>query len=194
MRLSFSLSLIPAMLALVAGVCLAGPITYQITDVSPIPAGPIGIDGATVAGTIETDGTIGALATGNIVAWNILLTDGIGNSFDLTNGNSAATATGTALTATPTSLLFNFDTPNDGGLGYFQIVDSSNGWGWFLSGPNGSALEGMLSNTAANGLDAGLASLDPQPITLATTVPEPASLLLFGAGLAVIGVLRRFAL
>jgi hypothetical protein len=147
--------------------------------------------GATVAGTIETDGTIGALASGDILAWNIQLTDGIGDSFDLTNGNSAATATGTALTATPTSLLFNFDTPNVGGLGYFQILDSSNGWGLFYSGPNGSAVTGVLSPTVSNGLDNGLASLDPQPITLATTVPEPASFVLFAARLGVIGVLRR---
>src|SRR5580704_15610887 len=42
MRPNFGLSLVPAMLALGAGICLAGPITYQITDVSPIPAGPIG--------------------------------------------------------------------------------------------------------------------------------------------------------
>ena len=117
-----------------------------------------GIDDATVSGMIETDGTIGALVTGDILAWNVLVTNGIGGSFDLTSGNSAVTATGTALTATATELLFNFDTPDDGGLGYFQIVDSSNGWGWFLSGPSGSAVEGVLSDTSASCCDAGLGS------------------------------------
>jgi hypothetical protein len=111
--------------------------------------------------------------------------------FDLTSGNSAVTATGTALTATATELLFNFDTPNDGGLGYFQIVDSSNGWGWWLSGPDGSSTERVLSDTSASCCDAGLASLNSQPITLATTTPEPASFVLLGAGLGVISLFRR---
>jgi len=44
--------------------------------------------GATIIGTIETDGTIGALAPGNIVSWSLEADDGSGEHAPITIGSS----------------------------------------------------------------------------------------------------------
>src|SRR5206468_6782010 len=63
--------------------------------------------------SVTTDNTIGALAPSNILAWNILVSNGT-NSFTLTQLNSAIGSNGSNLSATATDLLFNFSSS-----GYF---------------------------------------------------------------------------
>lgn len=192
MRLKFNRGALTAIILMVAsGICHAD-ITYTVDQVSPFPAGPFGIDPATVSGTLQTDGTIGTLTTSNFLSWNIVVSNGIGGSFDLTSGDSTLTATGTATTATATTVQFSFGPSpgtSPGALGYFEILDSTNGWGWALAVPPGTALEAVLSDTSGSCCDAGLASFD-SPITLATAVPEPASFLFLSASLGMIGVFR----
>lgn len=149
-----------AAFTVLAGVGRADPITYQVTQ------GPFGLDGATVSGTVQTDGTIGTLASTDILNWNVVVTDGLGGSFDLMNANSALSLNGTAVTATATALQFNFGSaPPLGTLGDFEILDAANGWGWELALPSvGTTSEAVLPR-GGNG-DAGLAALFPQPITL----------------------------
>jgi hypothetical protein len=141
-----------------------------------------------VSGTIETDGTIGTLGASDFTTWSLLLSDGLGQSFTINPGNSIVTITGTATTATTNLLQFNFDTPNDGALGYFEIQDTTDGWGLWFAVPPGTALAGITNPDG--GLDNGLISLDAQPITVGTAAPEPSASLLLASVLGIMGAIR----
>jgi len=139
-------------------------------------------------GTVETGGTSGTLAASNFLSWDLLLSDGVGDSFTLTPGNASVTVMGTATTATSTLLQFNYDTPDDGALGYFEIVDAAAGWGWQLAVPPGTAVGGILQPKPDLG-DIGLLSFNAQPMTIGA-VPEPFGFILFLAGFGVIDLVR----
>jgi len=62
-----------------------------------------------VTGFIETDGTIGAIGTGNILDFNLLLNDGRTTLDDNLSNSVFEVPGGGALSATTTQLLFNFD-------------------------------------------------------------------------------------
>jgi hypothetical protein len=83
-----------------AGLAHASPIVYTVSTSDFVLGMQIlGINGGTVSGTIETDGTIGTLASSDILSWSLLLNDGAGQTFTLNPGNSTAILTGTATTA-----------------------------------------------------------------------------------------------
>ena len=113
-------------------------ITYAVTTGF---GHPIGIYGATISGTVQTDGMTGILAASNLLNWTVIVTDGLGGSSMLIDGNSTLSVNGTALTATATALQFNFDTPNIGALGNFEIIAASKGRVWAFAVPPGIALE-----------------------------------------------------
>lgn len=165
-----------------SGFVRAGTITYNVND------GPYGLNDATIVGTVETDGTIGTLASSDFLTWDLLLSDGVGDTFTLTPGNSSVTITGTATTATPSLLQFNYDTPDDGALGYFEIMDATAGWGWQLAVPPGTAVGGIVQPNPDLGT-IGLLSFDAQPLAIGA-VPEPSGFWLLSAGLGIIGTLR----
>lgn len=165
-----------------AGFVHASPITYNVD------LGSYGINGGTAVGTIETDGTIGTLDTADLLTWNLLLSDGVGDSFTLNPGNSSVTITGTATTATANLLQFNFDTPDDGALGYFEIVDTTAGWGLQFAVPPATANGGILNPNPDIGT-VGIVSFAPQPITIGA-VPEPSAFLLLASGVGIIGAVR----
>jgi hypothetical protein len=170
-----------------AGVCRAGDITYQVDQ------GPLGINGATIVGTVETDGTIGTLAAGDLLSWNLLLSDGVGDTFTLTPGDSGVTITGTATTATASLLQFNYDTPpsaDAGDLGYFEILDAAAGWGWGLATPGNQSVGGVIQPNPDLGT-VGLLSLDAQPITIGVAVPEPSSYGFMMIGLGLLVLMRK---
>jgi hypothetical protein len=104
MRIYSLTSLTAACLMAGACLCSAAPITYNVAET-------IGNGG--VSGFIQTDGTLGSLSTGNIIAWNLTLDDGV-NSVNMTEANSAeaifnADSSGpSAVTGTATQLLFDF--------------------------------------------------------------------------------------
>src|SRR5271157_1463107 len=98
---------------LVAVVCSASPITYNVSRT-------IGI--GSVTGFIETDGTIGGLTSANIVDWTLLLNDGIFTFtlFGPSSGNNSVVFTqGADVSASATQLLFNFG-GSDNGVLLFQ--------------------------------------------------------------------------
>lgn len=110
----FHLMAILVAMLLWVGVSTAAPITYSVNRT--IAAG-------SVTGTIQTDGTMGVLAAANVTDWNLTLFDGT-NTFVLTGpasgNNSHVFITGSDVTATANSLLFNFSGID---LGYllFQV-------------------------------------------------------------------------
>jgi hypothetical protein len=177
------------MLLAVAGLCCADPIDYQVDDIFGFYAST----GQGVVGTIETDGTTGTLAASDILGWNLVLSDGLGDSFDITNENSTPSVTGTALTATASALQFNFGTVEEGGstLGDFEILDSSNGWGWTFAVPPGTALEGVPAGPYESSYNYAPIAYDTQPVTIGTATPEPSGFVLLSAALGMIGVLRQ---
>jgi len=82
-------------------------ITYQVDRA---------FGGGTIVGTIETDGKLGPLSKGNIVAWSFEAFDSVDTyQFSSATGFLQGDAWG-YLSATPTQLIFDFDAVNASGL------------------------------------------------------------------------------
>jgi hypothetical protein len=194
MKLRFSTSTIRKIAAFVFGASLvhAGTIVYSVNESDLGLSGGIGINEATYSVTIETNGTLGALDSGNIIGYSLLLNDGAGQTFTLDPGNSTVTLTGTATTATPGLLQFNYDSPDFGGLGYFEILDSTDGWGLFFATAAGGVPNGGIINPDGASTQ-GLIGFEPEPITLGTAqTPEPSSFGFMLPGLvALVWISRR---
>jgi hypothetical protein len=169
------------MMVLQAGPCSATPITYTVGQA-------IGLGGVT--GTVQTNGTTGVLSASDIVGWNLELT-GVGAAFNLTSPASSVFLVGGDLTATATDLYFNFSA-SDGGYVLFQLVpfsgtqyycDQALGGGPCLQGA--SVVPQYYTDPSAQIVPEGgnqviaTAAADP--------VPEPMTLVLFGAGLLGLG-------
>lgn len=147
--------------------------------------------GAAMHGTITTDGTTGALDPGNILAWDIYVDLITRDVFDKTNSTLLASkvglsATGLALTVDNPDGYLAFSKGFGGGHPYsLQLAD-------FTTQPGGQAgyLQGRL---AVNTIDLG-AGTGPWTVTgtdpVTRTVPAPATMLLFGAGMAGLAVTR----
>ena len=75
--------------------------------------------------SITTDGTLGVLGAANITSWSVVIADPDPtrsfNNFTLTPGNSALRLLGDALSATPTSLLFDFGSAGSDNLEFYQV-------------------------------------------------------------------------
>ena len=140
-----------------------------------------------VTGTITTDGTLGALATANLVDWALTLNDGT-TTFLLTSANSeVGFILGKALGEKASQLLF--DTAN-GGIVLFQNPTIGSGQNfWCLDNPSGSCdsrpgteslrLNGTTQTAAWQGIvviGAADAAGPPSAIRL------PATLILLGLG------------
>lgn len=67
------------------------------------------LGGATVNLSVTTDGTLGILAAANVTSWNIAVTaPSPANSYTYMPGNSVLIVTGIALSATASTLTYNF--------------------------------------------------------------------------------------
>ncbi len=107
----------------IAPFCRASSITYDVN---------LQVGAATVTGNIITDGTIGTLNGGNIVGWNLLVTDGA-YSFD--ENSSSPTSLGLYfhtddLSATASQLLFNFSGTDSPNFMYFTGVTNPGAYDW----------------------------------------------------------------
>jgi hypothetical protein len=148
-----------------------------------------------LVGQLTTDGTQGVLHQSDITAWTLLMTQN-SLSFQLTEANSSIYVVGSALTATPSGVFWDFNAP---ATNYMQIV--------FANGPLPVNLAMACFNDGAGTCGANPSSLDiivdnfvdavwsslPQngntEIGVIATVPEPSTWAMMILGFAGIGAM-----
>jgi hypothetical protein len=161
-----------------ASVCSAADITYDISQT-------IGTGGVT--GDIVTDGTVGTLATGDIVDWNLLINDGSAGTFDLlgplSGDNSYLTYDG-GLSATASDLSFEF-TPGS------AIEFSSNpAFADLCLNVNPCVFSPEDAETiyVDGGVNEQFVTFSPETQVVVGTTPEPSTIALIFAGIAFVGL------
>ena len=168
----------------------------------PAHAGPIfnvnrTIGPGSVVGSIETDGTIGVLATGNILDWTLTLDVGTGPFTllgPLSGSNSALAISGTSFSGSASQLLFDFSN-NNGGWVLFQnpnIGSSINFWclDGASAGCSGSASGETVATTLGSDVFASRSGVLAVADSELAPVPEPATLLLMSTTMAGISLIR----
>jgi hypothetical protein len=181
---SFSLAIAVAAAATLCGSpSQAAPITYNVNQT---------IGGGSVVGTIQTDGQIGVLSAGNFLAWDLTL-NGVGATFHMTNVGSEVVVVGDATTATATDIIFNYGGAADSYL-LFQELPLYNGKEYWCNTTSIGTCDGNAAVVPENYYDPSAQyenRVGSLSIATAVPVPEPASLALFGAALAGMGLVRR---
>ena len=97
-----------------------------------------------ITGTIVTNGNVGVLTAADIVGWNLALdADGNGTSAPLAGPpNDVFWLTGSALSATPTGLVWDFSTP---GFNIFQIHSSDFSTTWQMQASPPAMVDELLN-------------------------------------------------
>ncbi|MFN7175420.1 MAG: PEPxxWA-CTERM sorting domain-containing protein [Thermaurantiacus sp.] len=181
----------------IAVLALAAP-ADALTYVASRPVGA-----GSVALSISTDGTLGVLASANIVDWTITVTrgpDSVTLLGPLSGSNSGFTLSATNLSATSSDLLFDFDvngffliqTPNPGSSQPFWCVQGLAGGCFDFSGPGEAVLAvfgdfNQFTREARQGLQV-IASVGTG---VPGVIPEPATWALLIAGFGLVGTALR---
>jgi hypothetical protein len=146
------------------------------------------VGSGSVTGTIETN-SLGVLSTGDIVAWDLTLDDGLHSNGLSSSGANDLLSTINLLTASPTELFFDFDL----GLGGSLIVTKTIG-GWqfqALDTVDGGAVDIQHNFLGLHGtgflVDGGQLTFG----TATTALSEPSTLGLCGAGFLLTVLTRR---
>jgi hypothetical protein len=156
----------------------AAPITYGFDQ---------SLGGLTASGTIQTDGTIGALTTSNFIAWSITVTDGVTSDtftqantyfFDFAFDNISATAT--SLEVSPNFGQINLVYGTFLGVLYFNNNPALNSTTMWIGDPiRGTLVKCFGNSTGCSTYDGHTLATVVGP----TPVPEPTTLVMLGTGL-----------
>jgi len=150
------------------------------------------VGSGSITGTLETDSSLGVLSTGDILAWDFTLNDGL-HLGGLESGTQDLFGTANLLTASPTELFFDFDlglggifdVRTFGSLRSFQAIDTVTG--------GGVDIQHRLPDLHGTGfvVDGGQVRFG----TSTTALSEPSSIGLLVAGLLglVLGMRKKAA-
>jgi opacity protein-like surface antigen len=158
-----------------APAAFANPITYEVDQTFG--------GGATVTGTITTDGNIGALTSADIIDWDLVGSNGSVQSEFTKSDSSVSNALQNALTASLTSLSYNFDIPDEG-LIFINLTDQNDDvcWSVYTCENAPGIYLALKSEYLYSESESGT-----QVIATALAVPEPPTLAVLIAGLSVFG-------
>jgi len=144
-----------------------------------------------VTGTITTDSNVGNLQTSDITTWNLIV-NSLGTVYSLTPSTSTVFGFGQDLSATATSLYFNFGDTNPLTQGSFSITSSTSSASiTFASALSGNFYpgQGQITLTAPKGAlfaFSQIETLNTSQSVASVAVPGPIA----GAGLpALLGLL-----
>jgi PEP-CTERM motif len=170
-------------------ICDAGTITYSIQNY------PADQNGASLSGTITTDGTIGNLASSDILSWSWTITPLGGTPFTLTSSDpDSITNVLGSLVASASEITIavpvnggaetnDLTLENAGGIGSLEYSRESGGSVYFGYTASNAPIW-FTGNPSMGGTD---------PWVIATaSVPEPSTITLAGLG-AVVGLLHGLA-
>jgi hypothetical protein len=164
----------------------AGDITYTIQNYLADQ------NGATLSGTITTDGVIGNLAQGDILSWSYTITGDGESPVTVTSsdpfagvevdGSVVASATSITIAVPPVvpenQLILDASTGSTAvELGYVRLADDLGGGGGYRGDALGTTAGWDTTNPSMGGTN-------PWVIAEVSSVPEPSSLTLAGLGLA----------
>ena len=152
-------------------------IVYSIDQTSTTPevSGELSPLSDTIIGTITTDGVIGAVQSSDVLGWNLQINDNLrpGYDIDLTPANSGIWYdTGNGLTATATSLSFNFSNPGAVFIIQGTTYGFSSGYQYFcLQATGGPCIQGetivpdyyAVDGVSATGLSGTVPLGAPEP-------------------------------
>ena len=193
------------LLSLATATANAATITYFVDRIIDDGSGSVG----TVTGTITTDGTLGVLHAGNINSWTLTLTaQNLNGSLPDTTTDIISSADtlartvirpnngDTAVSATPTHLLFDFDfkdkSPSQVDSYFFLRGGSGNYWCLETS----VCIDDGVNKAETIGLNIDGTAVAKRVehtgvVAFATVIPVPAAVWLFGSGLlGLIGLAR----
>lgn len=170
-------------LALAGTTASAASITYNVNET-------IGL--GSVFGTIQTDGTLGALDQSNVIGFDLFV-NGPGAAIELTQANSVIVTSGSNLSAFQNHLAFNYSGPS--GFLLFQFGSFGTGKKYYC---NSSVADTCFQGASAipDSFDSPSAQVEARvgnQIIASTgdAVPEPASWALMLGGFGLVGAALR---
>ena len=177
---------------LFAGAALAAALATATTGAyATTYTGVRTFDGTTVDLSLTTDGVTGVVNQGDILSWNIAITD-VAGSADLTPADSQFGILGNAgdMTATPTALTFNFSGGN--GIWLWEQTTIGDGGPYYcIDGTGACDFTSEEASTQWGEADQVGQFVEGSQVIATAGVPEPATWAMMLVGFGGLGMAMR---